>query len=143
MSIKQLNPRAGVLLLFILAAGVLRIAFAKAGAGQLTPLSNFSPIGAMGLFGGAYFAQKWKSYLFPLLTLLLSDLLINSFFYPGFSSMITGMMYDGWYFTYIAFAGMVLMGQLLIKKVTVSNVVLAAVAAAFIHWIISDIGPWK
>ncbi len=144
MSIKQLNPRVGVLLLFILAAGILRVILASYNAGHanhISPLSNFTPIGAIVLFGGACFSQKWKSYFFPLLTLLLSDLLINTLVY-SMPLSVSGLMYEGWYWTYLAFAGMVLMGQLIIKKVTVSNVLLAAVAAAATHWIISDIGPF-
>ncbi len=43
MSIKQIQPRFIVLLLFIVAGGILRVL----AAGQLTPFSNFSPLGAM------------------------------------------------------------------------------------------------
>lgn len=139
MSIKQLNPRMSVLLLFMLAAGILRIILVKASAGNISPVANFTPIGAMGLFGGAYFSQKWKSYVFPLLTLFLSDIVINSMIYHlPLSSVIT---YEGWYFTYLAFAAMVLVGQFM-KHITVTSVLAGAVAAACIHWIISDIGPF-
>lgn len=36
-------------------------------------LPNFSPIEAMALFGGAYFANRWLAMLVPLLTIFLSD----------------------------------------------------------------------
>ena len=50
---------------------------------QLTPWANFTLIGAMGLFGGAYFTKKWKAILFPVLTLFVSDLIIQSFVFNG------------------------------------------------------------
>jgi len=100
----------GVLLLFIAAAGILRIL----GEGHVTPFSNISPIGAMALFSGAYFSNSWKSYLFPLLTLFISDVVVQQLFYPEFAN--GGLLYQGWAWTYCGFAAMVLAGQLIIKK---------------------------
>jgi hypothetical protein len=135
MSLKNLNPRFGILLLFILAAGIIRVL----AGGQVTPFSNISPIGAMALFGGAYFSSKGKAYGFPLLTLFLSDVIMMQVFYSEYTQ---GLLYSGWIWTYISFAAMVLVGQLIIKKISVGNVVLAAVAAALTHWLISDLGVW-
>lgn len=135
MSIKNLNPRLGILMLFILAAGVLRVL----NGGQLTPFSNITPIGAMALFGGAYFSDKWKSYIFPLLTLFVSDVLMMELFYK---EHMQGLLYSGWIWTYLSFAAMVLVGQLIIRKVNATNVLVAAVAAVVAHWIIADIGPF-
>lgn len=135
MSIKKIQPRFFVLLAFIVAAGILRVTT----AGQITAISNFSPVGAMALFGGAYFSDKWKSYVFPLLTMFLSDLLIMKIYFP---EMSTGPLYDGWYWNYIAIASMVLCGQFIIRKVSIGNLVIASVAAAVTHWLISDFGLW-
>ena len=63
MSTKKINPRFAVLLLLMIVAAAMRIP----NAAQLTPWANFTPIGAMGLFGGAYFTSKWKAFAFPLL----------------------------------------------------------------------------
>jgi hypothetical protein len=38
---------------------------------------NFSPIEAMALFGGAYFAKRWLSIVVPLLAMLLADFFIG------------------------------------------------------------------
>src|SRR5688500_9857593 len=135
MSVKNLQPRFLVLLLFIVIAGVLRIT----AAGHITPFSNFSPLGAMALFGGAYFADKWKSYVFPLAALFLSDVILMQTVYKPYAS---GFLFDGWYWNYLGFAAMVLMGQLLIKKVRVLNVALACVAAAVVYWLLADFGTW-
>jgi hypothetical protein len=135
MSLKSLHPRFLVLLAFILAVGVLRTVT----AGSITAISNFSPVGAMALFGGAYFADKWKSYVFPLLTLFISDVLIMQIFFRDISS---GLLYDGWIWNYLAVASMVLCGQFMIRKVSVANLVIAGIVSAVAHWLISDLGMW-
>jgi hypothetical protein len=131
---KTFNPRFAVMLLLIAVAACTRF-FSAAG---YTPLINFTPIGAMALFGGAYFSEKWKALLFPLLTLFISDLIIEQVFYHG----QYGLIYDGWYWTYGAFAIMVFLGKWIIKKVSVKNVLLAAVAVSLSHWLITDFGVW-
>jgi hypothetical protein len=134
MSIQKINPRFAVLALFMVAVAAMRIP----NAAQLTPWANFTPIGAMGLFGGAYFTRKWKTFAFPLLTLLVSDLVINVVVFDG----KYGAMYSGWYIIYGIFALIVLFGKWMMKKVTVKNVVLASVAAAVSHWLIADFTVW-
>ena len=135
MSIKQIQPRFIVLLLFIVAGGVLRVL----AAGQLTPFSNFSPLGAMALFGGAMFADKWKSYLFPLLALFLSDVIMMKTVYAAYAD---GFLFEGWYWNYIGFAAMVLIGQLVIRNVKVLPVLGASILAAVVYWLIVDFGTW-
>lgn len=137
MSIKNLQPRFFVLLLFIIVAGVLRIT----AAGNITPLSNFSPVGAMALFGGAYFADKWKSYVFPLLTLFLGDLIMMQTIYKPYNNGT--LLYENWYLVYLGFAAMVLIGQVMIRKVRVVNIAMASVAAALVHWLLSDFAVWN
>ena len=99
---------------------------------------TFTPLGAMALFGGAYFESRWKALVFPLLTLLLSDLIINTVVLHG----DYGVMYSGWYWIYGIFALIVLYGKALIQRVSVRNVVLAAVVASLSHWVLADTGVW-
>lgn len=130
MSLQKFNPRFVVLLLLMIVAAAMRIP----NAASLSPLSNFTPIGAMALFGGAYFQKTWKAYAFPLLTLLASDIVINTVVHQG----KFGIMYSGWYWTYAAFALMVLTGKIVLKKITVKNIVIASLATVFIHWIVTS-----
>jgi hypothetical protein len=132
---KTLNPRFTVMLLMIAGAACTRF-FSVTGH---TALINFTPIGAMALFGGAYFSNKWKAVLFPLLTLFISDLIIEQLFYHRQYGTI---IYDGWYWTYGAFTIMVFFGKWIIKKVSVKNVLLAAIAVSLSHWLITDFGTW-
>ena len=41
-------------------------------------MPNFTPIGAMALFGGAYLKNKSHAFLIPVLSLWISDLVINN-----------------------------------------------------------------
>jgi hypothetical protein len=133
MSVPKFNPRSAVLLLIIVAIAALRLA-AFSGWG---PLTVFTPIGAMALFGGAYFKGYIKPLLFPLVTLFISDVILS---YTKFADIRTGLLYAGWEWTYLAFALMAFIGKLIIKDVNIKNVALSVVAATVIHWLVSDIG---
>jgi hypothetical protein len=131
---QTLNPRFLTLLCFILGLALIRIL----NVAQLSPVSNFTPIGAMGLFGGAYFTTRWKAFVFPMLTLLISDLIINGVIYGG----RYGFIYDGWYLVYGIFALIVFYGKVLLQKINVKNIVLASVIAALSHWVLADFSVW-
>ncbi|WEK36460.1 MAG: hypothetical protein P0Y53_03015 [Candidatus Pseudobacter hemicellulosilyticus] len=129
MSLKKWNPRTIVLLVFITVVALLRVFFTA--EASMSPLATFTPIGAMALFGGAYFNSNIKALLFPLLTLWISDIFLNRFVYYG----EWVFFFEGFVFTYGAFALIALSGKWLIRKVTVSNIVLASFVAVLIHWI--------
>ena len=132
---KQLNIRFIILISVTVLIGFFRVISHKLDLGSF---ANFTPIGAMALFGGAYFRNYNKAFLFPIVTLFLSDLILMQVFYPEHSN---GLLYKGWYWTYLAFALMVLIGRL-IKKVNVRNFIFSAVSAALVHWLIADFGVW-
>jgi hypothetical protein len=137
MSLKNLNPQFGVLLLFIIAAGIIRVVLGA--DASMSPIAMFTPVGAMALFGGASFSQKWKSYAFPLLTLFLSDVILMQVFQKEWAS---GLLYKGWIWNYASFVLIVLIGQVMIKKISVLNVGMAAIAAALVHFLVSNFGVW-
>ncbi len=70
-----------VLLAIMLLAAAVRIVLTK--EAKMSPLATFTPLGAMALFGGAYFSKSYKAFLFPLLTLWMSDIILNRFVYYG------------------------------------------------------------
>ena len=131
---EKINPRFAVLLLLMVVVAAMRIP----NAAQLTPWANFTPIGAMGLFGGAYFTSRWKAFAFPLLTLFASDLIISNIVFDG----KYGVLYSGWYIIYGIFALIVFFGKWILQKVTVKNVIGASVVAALGHWLIADFTVW-
>lgn len=133
MSVLKINPRNAVLLLIILVTAILRLA-SYTGWG---PLTVFTPIGAMALFGGAYFTGNIKPFAFPLLTLLISDVVLS---FTIMSEFRVGLLYTGWVWTYLAFALMTVAGKLIIRDITVKNIAIAVVVSTLIHWLVSDIG---
>lgn len=154
MSALKINPRNAVLLLIIVAVAILRIA-SFTGWG---PLTVFTPVGAMALFGGAYFSGNVKPFAFPLLTLFISDVIVMNTFFAS-SEYNTGLLYSGWVWTYLAFALMTIAGKLMIvrgKEVKYINIVIlgkrimtntfilricgAVIVSTLIHWLVSDIG---
>ena len=89
---------------------------------------NFTPIGAMALFGGAYLGRHALAFAAPLGALLLSDAVL------GF--------YSGMQYTYLAVAAIVLIGWLLQAKVSLLRVGGAALAASVLFFTISNFGVW-
>jgi hypothetical protein len=137
MTVKNFNPGTTVLLIFIFLTGVLRVVFNF--NYEISPLANFSPLGAMAIFGGAYFNRKWKAFALPLLMIFLSDFILQQ---TVFKSYGNGFLYSGWYWVYGAFALMVMIGRWLLKKVTVAGFLCATLSCVIIHWIVTDLGVW-
>ncbi len=131
---KTLDVRTTTLLLIMLAAGLYRMVNA---AGIMSPLMNFTPIGAIALFGGHYFSSKWKALAAPIGVLMVSDLFLNYFFYLHTWTLF----YDGFLWTYGSFALIVVIGRAM-TTVRAGSVALSGAAAALAHWIITDLGVW-
>lgn len=89
---------------------------------------NFTPIAAIALFGGAYYTNKTYAFGIPLLAMFLTDAII------GFHSL-------SW-LVYFSFAVIVLFGIILLKKVSVKNIILAALLASISFFIITNFGVW-
>ncbi len=131
---KTLHLRTLVLIAFIFFVACWRLFVSQISL----PIENFTPIGAMALFGGCYFSSKLKSFIFPLMALFISDLVIMHAFFPKYS---TGLLYQGWIWTYVAFAFAVVIGSF-IKKVSFKSIFISALGASLVHWVISDFGVW-
>jgi len=132
MSLEKINIRNSILILMILLAAVARFIHLD----NQNVWANFTPVGAVALFGGAYFTDKKKAYLIPLLTLFLSDLLINYLYFHHFVWFYASSLW-----IYISFALMVYIGTI-IPKINVANIILASLASVLVHWLLTDINPW-
>ena len=131
----KFNPRTEVLLIFISIIATVRVIFNF--NHDISPLANFSPIGAMALFGGAYFNRNWKAFAFPLVMLFISDFILHQTVFKAYSS---GFLYSGWYWVYGAFVLMTITGRWLLKTVTVNRFLVSVLVCVFIHWIVTDLG---
>lgn len=133
----KFNPRTLTLILFIVIIGLSRVLLPM--FGDLEAIANYSAVGALAMFGGAYFNNNLKSFSFPILTLLLSDVLLSLTVYKSASN---GFLYEGWYWVYAAFALMVLTSKFIMKNVNVLSFLAATLATVMIHWIVTDFGIW-
>ena len=107
----------------------LLLAIAAAAMLRLVPHPpNFTPIGAMALFSGAYLGRRWLAFAAPLGALLISDLVLG--FYPGVG------------FVYAATALAVVVGWVVAARRTPLAVGGAALASSVLFFIITNIGMW-
>ncbi len=89
---------------------------------------NFTPIGAMALFGGAYFGRRALAFAAPLAALLLSDAII------GFHS--------GMPFVYASVALIMLIGWAVRARMTPFRIGAAAVLSSVLFFLVTNLGVW-
>jgi hypothetical protein len=89
---------------------------------------NFTPIGAMALFSGAYLTRRGLAFAVPLAAMLLSDAVL------GFHS--------GMPFVYGSVALIVLIGWLGLKRVSSLRVVGAALVSSGLFFVVTNFGTW-
>jgi hypothetical protein len=115
----NLTPRFLVLAGLILAAAFTRL---------IPHPPNFTAIGAMALFGGAYLSRKSFAFAVPLIAMFLSDIIIG--FHPGM------------YAVYLSFILIVMVGMSLRNKKKLTNIFLASVSASVLFFIITNFAMW-
>jgi len=120
---------------------LLGIVFLAAFTRIIPHFQNFSPLGAIGLFGAAHFDKKWKAFLIPIAATWLSDLFINNLI---FSQNNTGFtwFYDGFYWQYGSYLCITLTGIFIFKKISFQKVAKGALSSSAIFFIISNFGVW-
>ena len=89
---------------------------------------NFTPIIAMGLFGGAYIHSRSLAVLIPICSIFLSDLFL------GF--------HETAYFVYGSLLLVTILGMILIKKITIKNCTVAALSSSLLFFLITNFGVW-
>jgi len=134
---KNFDPRTTALLIFISAVAALRIVFNF--SSEISSLANFSPIGAMAIFGGAYFSKRWKAFVFPLLMLFISDFILQQTVFKRYGN---GFLYGGWYWVYGAFVVITIVSRWILAKITVERFFVSVLVCVVIHWIVTDLGVW-
>ncbi len=120
--------RHSVLLIALLSMAMLRL---------IPHFPNFTPIGAMALFGGAYFSKRWQAFLLPLGSLFISDIAIN---YIIYNEII--LLHSMWFGVYGSFGLIVCLGLFLLKKVNARNVIFSSLSASMIFFFVSNFGVW-
>lgn len=132
MKKEKLTLRFGAITLIVLFAALSRL---------IPHPSNFAPIGAMALFGAAYYSKRYLAFLVPIFSMWISDLILNNVVYGAYFDHFV-WFYSGSIFTYGAFALIVVFGMFSLKKIRVMNLALSALSASGIFFVVSNFGVW-
>lgn len=113
-----------------------------AGLSRLFPVVNFSPIAAMGLFGGAYLSKRWLALTLPLLAVWFSDVLLNNTIYAHMNDGFT-FFYEGWAWQYGAYLAITVLGIVMFKKgISGIKVLGSSLLASGVFFLLSNFGVW-
>jgi hypothetical protein len=134
------QPGPWVLAAMILVAGLSRL---------LPHAWNFTPIEAMALFGGAYFARRWLAFAVPLGAMLMTDLVLGfNPTVPGYTVValpFTDMTF-GFHSTmpviYACIAASVALGFVLRGKVGVLRVAACGLAGTALFFLVTNGFVW-
>jgi hypothetical protein len=130
MTLQKINTRNVILVLIVISVAIFRLLTFK-----YQSWSNFTPVGAMAIFSGVYFNDKWKAYAVVLFTFFVSDIIINHAYTGVWSLWST---YTFW--NCVCFSLVVLIGSF-IKKINFLSTVIILLVPVIIHWLIMDM-PW-
>jgi hypothetical protein len=119
MNVEKITPRFLVLSLMVFGAAFVRL---------IPHPPNFAPIAAMALFGGAYFNKKLFAFIIPLAAMFLTDAIIGFYSYA--------------WIVYLSFALIVVLGILMLKKVSIKKLILASLTASISFFAITNFGVW-
>jgi hypothetical protein len=125
----KLNIKWTIIVAMILVAAAFRI---------LPHFPNATPVAAMGLFAAAYLRQSWQAFLIPFFAMIVSDIYVYS--QNDFATYPLNSMLFNSFFTYIAFGLAIFMGQKLLKKVNVKNVIVSTLLGSLIFFVVSNLG---
>ena len=89
---------------------------------------NFTAVGAIALFGGAYFSEKKFAFIVPLVAMLVSDLIIG--FHNGMLSV------------YLSFVIIVGIGIILSRYIKFKNVIAASLLSSVIFFVLTNFQMW-
>lgn len=100
---------------------------------------NFSPVEAMGLFGGAYFANRRWAVAMPLVAMVVSDLglgLLNGGIYMGYVASF------GFWSVYLCIALSTLLGFGLRGRVSGGRVLGYSLAGSVLFFVVTNFTTW-
>lgn len=100
---------------------------------------NFTPIGGMALFAGGLLSGKRLFWLVPLLAFWVSDLLVNNVLY---ASYFDEFVWFGHPFVYLSLFLIIIIGKLLLKKISIPRLLGGSLAASALFFLLSNFGVW-
>lgn len=122
--------------------GVISAMILLAAMSRLVPHpANFAPIGGMALFGAAYFSKRYWAFIIPIVSMWLTDLVLNNVVYSQYFDHFV-WFYQGFYWTYGAFVLIGLLGFVILKQIKIQNLILASLLASIVFFLVSNFGVW-
>ena len=100
---------------------------------------NFSPVEAVALFGGAFFASRALAFAVPLAAMLVSDLALG---------LVHGTLYAGWigstgfWLVYLCIAASVALGFGLRGRAGAGRVLGYGLAGSVLFFLVTNFGAW-
>ena len=122
----MINTRTKTLVGMILVAAFTRL---------LPHPPNFTPLGAIALFGGAYFASKRAAFAVPLIAMFLSNAALGLIKY-GYK--VVPLL--PW--VYASFVLIVCLGLIIRHRKSPLNIATAAIASSVMFFVITNFGVW-
>ena len=95
---------------------------------------NFTPVGAMALFGGAKLRNPWAAFLFPLSALFVGDVIVGFHRFSGFYGVIPVV--------YLSFCLSVLIGRLFRNHQSVPGISAATLVGAIQFFLVTNFAMW-
>lgn len=131
----KLRENTALVIVMILVAAMTRL---------IPHYPNFTAVGAVALFGGAYLSKR-MAFIIPVVALFISDLFLNNLIY----ARLYPEFYDGFMLfnikglpVYGAFIAVILIGMFFIKKATIKNVLGSAVLASVVFFLVTNFAVW-
>ena len=136
MNEKKIQSKTGLVLAIVILATAARIIAVPLFGARV----NFAPMNAIALFGGAYFIGPLAALLLPLLSIFVSDQILNTLYYSELTHSTP--FYDGWYWQYVGYLLVAGIGTMLRNRVQPLNVVGASLASSILFFMVSNFGVW-
>ena len=121
----------------VVAGLILLAAFSR----MIPHMINFSPLGAIGLFGAAYFSKKWQALLLPVAAIWLSDLFINNVIYAQYNPSFV-WLYKGFYWQYGTYLLITIIGFFIFKKVTLPRILTGVLTSSLSFFLVTNFACW-
>ncbi|MBI4929559.1 MAG: hypothetical protein HY841_02265 [Bacteroidetes bacterium] len=126
MKSKIFTPRFLFITIAILLAALSRV---------LPHPFNFTPIGAMALFGGACLSNKKLAFIIPLLAMFISDCILELFFGYGFHNTII--------YVYASFVLITFIGIYIRSNAKAGTIILASLISSVLFFVVTNFGVWQ
>ncbi len=102
---------------------------------------NFTPIGAMALFGGAVIGKNWLKWILPLAALFVSDLVLNNTVYAYMNEGFV-VFHQSVIWVYASMLAIVALAPKVIRKWSAGSVLLGSLSASVLFFLVTNFGHW-